>query len=67
VTHKEEEWFKQKYHPDDSTLRKEELKVLLNVIFIFIIFLRIRIHPRPGSFFFSDRVTGNLTDTCSGS
>ena len=27
VTHKEEEWFKQKYHPDDSTQRKEELKV----------------------------------------
>jgi alkylated DNA repair dioxygenase AlkB len=27
VTHKEEEWFKQKYHPDDSTQRKDELKV----------------------------------------
>jgi hypothetical protein len=31
VTHKEEEWFKQKYHPDDSTQRKEELKVSFTV------------------------------------
>jgi hypothetical protein len=30
VTHKEEEWFKQKYHPDDSTQRKEELKVRIS-------------------------------------
>ena len=29
VTHKEEEWFKQKYHPDDSVKRKEELKNFL--------------------------------------
>ena len=29
VTHKEEEWFKQKYHPDDSVKRKEELKSFL--------------------------------------
>merc|ERR1711962_199734 len=29
VTHKEEEWFKQKYHPDDSVNRKEELKSML--------------------------------------
>jgi hypothetical protein len=50
VTHKEEEWFKQKYHPDDSTLRKEELKVFLSFCF------KIRISPRPGSFFFSDRI-----------
>ena len=29
VTHKEEEWFKQKYHPDDSVKRKDELKAFL--------------------------------------
>merc|ERR1712107_268237 len=29
VTHKEEEWFKQKYHPDDSVNRKEELRDFL--------------------------------------
>merc|ERR1711997_910895 len=29
VTHKEEEWFKQKYHPDDSVKRKEELRDFL--------------------------------------
>jgi len=29
VTHKEEEWFKHKYHPDDSVKRKEELKDFL--------------------------------------
>jgi len=29
VTHKEEEWFKQKYHPEDSVKRKEELKAML--------------------------------------
>jgi len=29
VTHKEEEWFKQKYHPEDSFKRKEELKSML--------------------------------------
>merc|ERR1719158_72370 len=29
VTHKEEEWFKQKYHPDDSLKRKEELRDFL--------------------------------------
>merc|ERR1712083_361796 len=26
VTHKDEEWFKQKYHPDDSVKRKDELR-----------------------------------------
>ena len=29
VTHKEEEWFKQKYHPDDSVKRKDEMKDFL--------------------------------------
>merc|ERR1712228_351145 len=29
VTHKEEEWFKQKYHPEESVKRKEELKSML--------------------------------------
>merc|ERR1712227_780846 len=29
VTHKEEEWFKQKYHPDDSVKRKGELRDFL--------------------------------------
>merc|ERR1712173_208318 len=29
VTHKEEEWFRQKYHPEDSVKRKEELKSML--------------------------------------
>ena len=29
VTHKEEEWFKQKYHPDDSVKRKDELRDFL--------------------------------------
>merc|ERR1719193_2782660 len=29
VTHKEEEWFKQKYHPEDCFKRKEELKSML--------------------------------------
>jgi len=29
VTHKDEEWFKQKYHPEDSSARKEELKCML--------------------------------------
>ena len=29
VTHKEEEWFKQKYHPDESVKRKEELRDFL--------------------------------------
>merc|ERR1719412_2818691 len=29
VTHKEEEWFKQKYHPDESVKRKDELRDFL--------------------------------------
>jgi len=29
VTHKDEEWFKQKYHPDDSVKRKDELRDML--------------------------------------
>merc|ERR1711915_765479 len=29
VTHKEEEWFKQKYHPEDSVKRKAELLAML--------------------------------------
>jgi len=29
VTHKDEEWFKQKYHPDDSIKRKDELREML--------------------------------------
>jgi len=29
VTHKEEEWFKQKYHPDESVKRKDELREML--------------------------------------
>merc|ERR1719312_964734 len=29
VTHKDEEWFKQKYHPDDSVKRKDELREML--------------------------------------
>merc|ERR1719419_1240054 len=29
VTHKEEEWFKQKYHPEDSVKRKAELLEML--------------------------------------
>ena len=29
VTHKEEEWFKQKYHPDESVKRKDELREFL--------------------------------------
>ena len=29
VTHKEEEWFKQKYHPDESVKRKDELRNFL--------------------------------------
>jgi len=29
VSHKEEEWFKQKYHPEDSAKRKTELKDML--------------------------------------
>merc|ERR1711936_1016129 len=28
-THKDEEWFKQKYHPDDSVKRKDELRDML--------------------------------------
>ncbi|XP_023333539.1 serrate RNA effector molecule homolog isoform X3 [Eurytemora carolleeae] len=29
VTHKEEEWFRQKYHPEDSVKRREDLKSML--------------------------------------
>merc|ERR1712240_387880 len=29
VTHKEEEWFRQKYHPEDSVKRKAELLEML--------------------------------------
>ena len=29
VTHKDEEWFKQKYHPDESVKRKGELRAML--------------------------------------
>merc|ERR1712051_1161840 len=29
VSHKDEEWFKLKYHPEDSTKRKEECKAAL--------------------------------------
>merc|ERR1719328_646830 len=29
VTHKEEEWFRQKYHPEDSVKRKDECKAAL--------------------------------------
>ena len=29
MTHKEEEWFKQKYHPDESVKRKDELRDFL--------------------------------------
>jgi len=29
VTHKDEEWFKQKYHPDESVKRKDELRDML--------------------------------------
>merc|ERR1711981_620467 len=30
VSHKDEEWFKLKYHPEDSAKRKEEQKTALN-------------------------------------
>ena len=32
VTHKEEEWFKQKYHPEDSVKRRAELLEMLQVL-----------------------------------
>jgi len=39
VTHKEEEWFKLKYHPEDSVKRREELRnMLLKRIDVFVDF-----------------------------